>query len=116
MRRLALVMLLVAVTCGAASAQETTATITGTTTDQSGGVVPGVSVNIRNTDTGASRTLVTNETGSYTASLLPIGSYEVEFELQGFQKVKLRNGTRHRNDPLWGRYGEPTPQLPSPCQ
>ena len=40
MRRLALMMLLVAVSVIAASAQETTGTITGVVKDQSGGVVP----------------------------------------------------------------------------
>jgi len=100
MRRLGLMMLLVAATCVAASAQETTGTITGTTTDQTGGVLPGVSVTIKNTETGATRTVVTNEAGFYTASLLPIGVYEATFELQGFQTVTLRNITLHVNDRL----------------
>jgi hypothetical protein len=100
MRRLGLMMLLVAATCVAASAQETTGTITGTTTDQTGGVLPGVSVTIKNTETGTTRTVVTNTAGLYTASLLPIGVYEVTFELQGFQNVTLRNVTLHVNDRL----------------
>ena len=36
--------------------------------------------------------------GVYTASLLPIGSYEVVFELQGFQTVTMKNVTLHVND------------------
>ena len=58
MRRLGLMMLLLAVTCGAASAQETTGTITGTTSDQTGAVLPGVSVTIKNINTPANRTSV----------------------------------------------------------
>ena len=100
MRRLGLMMLLVAVLCGAASAQETTGTITGTTTDQTGGVLPGVTVAIKNIDTGTTRSVVTNEAGAYTASLLPIGAYEVTFELQGFQNVTLRGIALHVNDRL----------------
>jgi hypothetical protein len=100
MRRLGLMMLLAAAMCAVASAQETTGTITGTTTDQTGGVLPGVSVTIKNTDTGTIRTIVTNEAGLYTASLLPIGTYEATFELQGFQNVTLRNITLHVNDRL----------------
>ncbi|HKB11638.1 MAG TPA: carboxypeptidase-like regulatory domain-containing protein, partial [Vicinamibacterales bacterium] len=82
------------------AAQETTGTITGTTTDQTGAVLPGVSVTLKNTDTGILRTVVTNEAGLYSASLLPIGQYEITFELQGFQSVTLRNVALHVNDRL----------------
>ena len=91
MRRLWLMMLLVAALGAAASAQETTGTITGVTTDQSGAVLPGVTVTVKNTGTGLTRTVVTNEAGIYTAGLLPIGAYEVTFELSGFQAC----GTTH---------------------
>src|SRR5712691_3678331 len=100
MRRLGLMMLLLAVTCGAASAQETTGTITGTTSDQTGAVLPGVSVTIKNINTATSRTVFTNDTGMYTAPLLPVGACEVTFELQGFQTVTQRNITLHVNDRL----------------
>jgi hypothetical protein len=100
MRRLGLMMLLAAVLAGTATAQETTGTITGTTTDQTGAVLPGVTVTVKNIDTGIARSVVTNEAGAYTASLLPIGAYEVVFELQGFQTVTLRNVQLHVNDRL----------------
>jgi hypothetical protein len=100
MRRLVLMMLLVAAVNGTASAQETTGTITGTTTDQTGGVLPGVTVTVKNADTGFARSAVTNEAGGYTMSLLPIGRYEVVFELQGFQTSTARNITLHVNDRL----------------
>ena len=100
MRRLGLMMLLVATLHGVASAQETTGTITGVTSDQSGGVLPGVTVTVKNTNTGIARTVVTNETGLYTASLLPVGAYEVVFELSGFQAVTLRGIDLHVNDRL----------------
>jgi hypothetical protein len=100
MRRLGLMMLFVAAIHVVASAQETTGTITGVTSDQTGAVLPGVSVTIRNTNTSTSRTVVTNEAGSYTATLLPIGACEVTFELSGFQPVTLRNIELHVNDRL----------------
>jgi len=100
MRSLALMMLLAGVLGGTASAQETTGTITGTTTDQTGAVLPGVTVTVRNIDTAIVRSVVTSESGAYTASLLPIGGYEVTFELQGFQTVTLKNITLHVNDRL----------------
>jgi len=100
MRRFGLMMLTVAALSAAAAAQETTGTITGIATDQTGGALPGVAVTVKNTDTGIARTIVTNEAGFYTASLLPIGQYEVTFELQGFQSVTLRNVVLHVNDRL----------------
>jgi hypothetical protein len=107
MRRLVLMMLLVAAVEIAASAQETTGTITGSVTDQSGAVLPGVSVTLKNTNTNIARTVVTNETGLYTASLMPVGPYEITFELQGFQTVTVRSVTLHVNDRLQidGRLG-----------
>jgi hypothetical protein len=100
MRSLVLIMLLVVAVNGTASAQETTGTITGTTADQTGGVLPGVTVTAKNLDTGFTRTTVTNEAGSYSVPLLPIGRYEVTFELQGFQPSTARNITLHVNDRL----------------
>src|SRR5215471_14990642 len=100
MRRLGLMMLLAATFCVAVSAQETTGTITGVTSDETGGVLPGVSVSIRNTNTNISHTVVTNETGAYTMPLLPVGSYEVTFELSGFQPVTLKAIELHVNDRL----------------
>src|SRR5499427_2107575 len=100
MLRLGLMLVVAAVWSTTAAAQETTGTITGTTTDQTGAVLPGVSVTLKNVDTGSVRTVVTNESGLYTAALVPIGQYEVTFELQGFQNVTLRGITLHVNDRL----------------
>jgi hypothetical protein len=100
MRRLGLILLLTATLHVVASAQETTGTITGVTSDQTGAVLPGVSVTVKNTNTATSRTVVTNEAGFYTASLLPVGTYEVSFELSGFQTVTLKNIDLHVNDRL----------------
>src|SRR5262245_11024000 len=100
MRRLGLMLLLAATIHVVAAAQETTGTMTGVASDQTGAVLPGVSVTIKNTNTGMSRTVVTNEDGLYTASLLPVGAYELTFELSGFQTVTLRGIDLHVNDRL----------------
>lgn len=71
-----------------AQSQATNGTIEGTIRDHSGGVLPGVSVTLVNTDTGASRTVVSNESGLYRAPLLPLGTYRVEAELSGFKKFE----------------------------
>src|SRR5437899_12176314 len=51
--------------------------IEGTVTDESGAVLPGVNVTIRNTGTGIVRETQTDAAGVYRAPLLPVGSYEV---------------------------------------
>jgi hypothetical protein len=63
-------------------------TIEGTIVDESGGVLPGVTVTITNVDTGTERVVVTNESGLYRAPLLPLGTYRVAAELQGFKKFE----------------------------
>lgn len=60
-------------------------TIEGTIVDDQGGVLPGVTVTVTNLDTGDSRTVVTNESGLFRAPLLPLGTYRVSAELQGFR-------------------------------
>jgi outer membrane receptor protein involved in Fe transport len=79
-----------------------TGDIVGRVTDTSGGVLPGVSVTAENIGTKNIRTTVTSETGDYLFTLLPIGTYTVRIELQGFQavtsKAVLTTGTRVRVD------------------
>jgi hypothetical protein len=65
--------------------QAINATIEGTIVDDQGAVLPGVTVTISNTDTGDSRTVVSNERGVFRAPLLPLGTYRVSAELQGFR-------------------------------
>ena len=68
-----------------ARAQLATGTIVGTVTDASGAVTPGAGVKLTNTETGFMRTLTTDATGIYRATMLPIGDYQVEVGLKGFQ-------------------------------
>ena len=85
-----------------AQAQVTTADILGRVTDSSGAVLPGASITIVNTATRDTRTLVSNETGDYVFNLLPIGTYTVTVELQGFSTqmatVTVASGDRARVD------------------
>lgn len=68
--------------------QATTGELTGRVTDAAGDVVPGVSVTMRNEDSGLARTTVTGPTGEFTFALLPPGRYTVQAELAGFKKVE----------------------------
>ena len=71
-----------------AQAQAANGNIEGTVRDAGGGVLPGVTVTVTNTDTGASRVAVTNDQGVYRALLLPLGAYTVSAELEGFRKYE----------------------------
>ena len=79
-----------------------TGDIVGRVTDTSGGVLPATTVTAENAATKISRTTITSETGDYVFTLLPIGTYTVKIELQGFQtvnsRVELATGDRARVD------------------
>src|SRR5438876_3397141 len=72
-------------------AQVITGTILGTVTDPSGAPLPGVTVTVKNLDTGQSRSILTDASGNYRALGLSLGAYEVRAELEGFQTM-LRKG------------------------
>ena len=64
---------------------QATAQIAGTVKDQTGAVLPGAEVTVTQIETGTTRNAVTNETGSYVLSNLPIGPYRLEAALPGFR-------------------------------
>jgi len=76
---------LVAVLSAAPAFAQATAQLSGTVRDDSGAVLPGVTVTVTQTDTGFTRTVVTNETGGYVLPNLPLGPYRLEISLQGFR-------------------------------
>jgi hypothetical protein len=62
-------------------------TIEGKVVDQSGAIVPGVTVTLTSPILLATRSGVTDSGGSYAFTSLPLGDYTVSFELSGFKKV-----------------------------
>ena len=73
------------IACGSAWAQSVSvAQISGTAKDPSGAVLPGVEIKVTQTDTGVSRTTITDETGSYAIPNLAVGPYRFEASLAGF--------------------------------
>src|SRR5881296_1347937 len=68
-----------------------TATILGVVKDTSGALIPGVSINVKHTETGQTRTAISSETGDYNVPLLPIGAYEITTAMPGF-KQQVRSG------------------------
>src|SRR5436305_7121091 len=65
------------------------ATINGTVTDSSGGLVTGAKVTATQTATGAQRTTQTSSAGLYSLSALPAGDYAVTVEATGFKQAKF---------------------------
>lgn len=80
-----------ALTAAAAAQAVSTASLGGTVKDDGGGVLPGVTVTATQTATGQVRTGVTDETGTYLLTNLPVGPYRIEFSLQGF-KSSVQSG------------------------
>ncbi len=76
---------LVMLATGSVAWAQATAQISVTVTDASGGVLPGVTVTVIQTDTGFRREVVTNELGAFTLPNLPIGPYRLEAALAGFR-------------------------------
>ena len=74
-----------------APAQTVGGTMQGRITDPSGALIPGVTVTITNVETGANRSLLTNESGLYRAPSLPPGTYNVTADLPGFATGQRRN-------------------------
>lgn len=71
-----------------AFAQLSTATIFGTVTDDSGGVIPNATVTMIQTETNFKRVIKTGADGTYREELLPIGPYRVTIEAPGFKTLE----------------------------
>jgi hypothetical protein len=75
-----------------------TATVRGTVSDSSGGILPGASVTITNTATKEGRTGVTSDRGGFAFPSLFPGIYELKAELQGFKTYEAKNIVLSPND------------------
>ncbi|MDZ7637014.1 MAG: carboxypeptidase regulatory-like domain-containing protein [Bryobacterales bacterium] len=62
-----------------------TVTIFGIVQDGSGALIPGAEVSVTNTRTGVGRTTVSNESGNYIVTQLPIGDYNLRVQAEGFK-------------------------------
>src|SRR5262245_2488470 len=70
-----------------AFAQRTSGDITGTVTDDTGAVLPGVNVTAVCSETSLTRSAVTDAQGGFRLSELPLCLYKVSAELSGFKTV-----------------------------
>ena len=83
--------------CGAVSAQGT-GTIHGTVADPSGLPMAGVQVMATLSERGTIRTAATNATGAYVLPLMPVGTYLIQVEQQGFKQFTQRGVTLNANE------------------
>jgi hypothetical protein len=90
MHRVSIVLVVLLAGIGVASAQQTSGNITGRVLDEQGAAIPGVTVTATSTQTGFSRTDVSDSEGVYRLTALPIGAYDVIAELQGFTRVEQK--------------------------
>ena len=74
-----------------AQSQATTGVIEGTASDESGGVLPGVTVTLTNEATNYQQVLITDSEGRFRGALLPLGPYRLSASLEGFATL-VREG------------------------
>src|ERR1035437_2378047 len=65
-----------------------TGSISGTVSDPTGAVIPGVAVTAHNTETGIDASTHTNAQGFYSFLALPAGKYELRIKATGFQDYR----------------------------
>jgi hypothetical protein len=87
--RLRLCLLFVAL--GATLFAQTSGTITGSTTDKSGAVVPNARITVTNLETQVVREAVSDEGGLFSLPALPPGRYKVNISRQGFRQIVQDN-------------------------
>lgn len=97
MTRLAIVVLLVS---ALAFAQTSTSQISGTVRDNTGAVVPGAAITLKNEATGITYRQQTTDSGLYSFPSLPVGMYSVNVEKQGFKTAQLTKNELVVNTPL----------------
>src|SRR5258708_2043028 len=79
-------------------AQQITGSIRGTVQDPSGAFVRSASVSAQQTETGLTRTALTDPSGGYVLLELPVGHYELQVEAKGFQKYVQQGITLNVNE------------------
>lgn len=90
MRRLLFVLVALALVCLPAVAQQT-ASIRGTIVDAQGEAVADATVTALNVETGFERTVRSTAAGTYNIPALPVGTYIVTVEAEGFKGFVTQN-------------------------
>ena len=96
-------VILVAIIAVVPAAAQTGSSIRGTISDEQNAVLPGVTLTLRNAESGVVRTTVTEPNGEYRFTGLPSGVYNLTTELQGFaptsvERISVTIGSQLRQD------------------
>jgi hypothetical protein len=70
---------------------QATGSLSGTVKDQNGAIVQGATVSVKNSATNLTRSAVTDGDGRWTIPVLPVGSYTIIYEKEGFKKSFAEN-------------------------
>lgn len=89
---LAVIVLCCLLAVGTTAFSQTTGNIRGTVSDETAAILPGATITLySDAIIGGSRTLVTNEVGVYRFPSLPVGTYAVEIEMDGFDTYRVED-------------------------
>ncbi len=91
-RKFSFILLLIAACVfmtGRVAFGQSTATLQGTVTDQKGAVVPNATITVRNQATSIERAAQTDSSGNYQVAALPVGTYSVVVQAQGFKSAAV---------------------------
>ena len=86
-----LLVVFLLLTSGLTALAQSSATIQGVVTDESGAVMAGAQVIVRSTATGVERRTETDGSGNFQVAALPVGTYRVEIHAQGFQTAVVND-------------------------
>src|ERR1043166_8413363 len=89
--RTAVLVLAFGLLAGSAFAQTTQGRLTGLVTDTQGAILPGVTVTVTSPSLIGVQTTVSQADGKFLFPSLPRGTYQLVFELSGFQKLTRAN-------------------------
>ncbi len=82
-------LLIIALGCGSALAQNVTGAVSGTITDPTGAVIANARISVKNVDTGVVTPTTSNAAGLYSVRFLPIGRYSVTIDAPGFSEQTI---------------------------
>jgi len=99
-RPISLLFVLFALTTVSVLAQTSTSSITGRLVDSKDAILPGATVTVTNEATGLSQTQTTTDSGVYAFASLPVGTYTVTVEQQGFKKFQKTGNELEVGTPL----------------
>jgi Carboxypeptidase regulatory-like domain len=88
-----LAVFLILLSAAPTAGQTTLGRVAGTVLDTSGGVLPGATITLTSEQTNQVQTAVASETGAFLFPQVPVGTYKIDIELQGFKTATFTKVT-----------------------